>query len=60
MSKPVFAQRLVKGEVHPLVLQNAICYENVACVAFGGKLAVKRVHVKRLVNIHLFRNKFRR
>ena len=60
VSKPVCAQRLVNGQVHRLALQNAICYENVACAALGGKLAVKRVHVQRLVNRHLFRNRLRR
>ena len=60
VSKPVCAERLVNGKVRRLVLQNANCYENVACVALGGKLAVKRVHVQRLVNRHLFRNRLRR
>ena len=60
VSKPVCAERLVRGKDRRLVFQNAICYENVACAAFGGKLAVKRVHVQRLVNRHLFRNRLRR
>ena len=44
------AQHLVNREVHRCVLRIAMCYENVACAALDGKLAVKRVHVQRLVN----------
>ena len=42
---PVCAQRLVNREVDRCVLRIAICYENVACVAFGCKVAVKHVRV---------------
>ena len=44
------AQCLVNREVHRCVLWIANCYANVTSAAFGGKLAVKRVHVQRLVN----------
>ena len=48
--QPVCAQRLVNGEVHRCVLRIAMCHESVAFESFAGKLAVKRLHVQRLVN----------
>ena len=32
------------------MLRITICYENFVCATFAGQLAVKHVHVQRLVN----------
>ena len=46
----VCAQHLLNREVHRCGLRIASSFENGACVTSAGKLAVKRVHVQRLVN----------
>ena len=50
VAKPNCAQHLVTREVHRCVLWIAMCYENVACAAFGCKLGVNHVHLQRMVN----------
>ena len=52
--KPGSAQHLLNREMHRCVLRIAMRYENGACEALGGKLAMKRVHVQRLVSRGLF------
>ena len=37
-------------EVHRCAIRMTICYESVACAALDGKLAERRVHVRRLIN----------
>ena len=50
LPKLVCASRFGSGEVHICLLWITVCYESVACEEFAVKLAVKCVHVLRLVN----------